>query len=79
MFKNNNLNFDNIKPSNQSFYAKKIRFRDRNDLILNAEKERGINFSKKSNFFIFLLTVSFGIPVSFIIETNFIDGLWIKL
>ena len=65
MFKNNNLNFDNIKPSNQSFSAKKIKFRDRNDLILNVEKERGINFSKKSNFFIFLLTVSFISFVSF--------------
>ena len=41
MFKNNNVNFDNIKPSNQSLSAKKIRFRDRNDLVLNAEKESG--------------------------------------
>ena len=46
MFKNNNLNFDNIKPSNQSFSTKKIKFRDRNDLILNVEKKEVLIFQK---------------------------------
>ena len=65
MFKNSDLNFDNIKPNSKPFSTKKIKFSDKYDLIENAEKEKNINFSKKSNFFIFLFTVSFISFVSF--------------
>ena len=65
MYKGKNLNFDNIKPNSQSLLTRKINFRDKNDLIKNVEKEKNINFAKKSNLIIFLLTVSFISFVSF--------------
>lgn len=65
MYKGKNLNFDNIKPNSQSLLTRKINFRDKNDFIKNVEKEKNINFAKKSNLIIFLLTVSFISFVSF--------------
>jgi cell division protein FtsI (penicillin-binding protein 3) len=65
MCKGKNLNFDNIRPNSQSLLTRKINFRDKNDFIKNVEKEKNINFAKKSNLIIFLLTVSFISFVSF--------------
>ena len=51
MFKSNNINFDNVKPNGKLFSSKQLLFKDKNDLIRNSEKEKTLNFSKKSNFF----------------------------
>ncbi len=86
MFESNNLNYDNIKPNSQSISTKKIKFSDKNDLIINAEKEKNIYFSKKSNFLIFLLTISFIsfvtfnlIKVSFKSEKKYISSIKHKI
>ena len=60
-----NFNFDNVKPNHRSFKTKNINFQDKNDLINNEKKRQKINFAKKSNLFISLLTVSFVIFISF--------------
>ena len=60
-----NFNFDNVKPNNKSFKTKNINFQDKNDLINNEKKRQKINFAKRSNLFISLLTVSFVIFISF--------------
>ena len=59
MFRSNEINFDNVKPNSKALSSKKILFKDKSDLIKIAKKEENLIFSKKSNFFIFLLTVSF--------------------
>ncbi len=64
MVESNNINFDNVKPSGKFFSSKKILFKDKTDLVKNAEKEKNLNFSKKSNLFIFLITISFASFVS---------------
>lgn len=65
MFRTTDINFDNVKPSKKTFASKKINFRDKNDLIENAIKEKNVYFSKKSNLFFFLLTISFICFISF--------------
>ena len=65
MYKDKDLNFDNIKPNSKPLLTRKVNFRDKNDLIKNVEKEKNVNFAKKSNLFIFLFTVSFISFVSF--------------
>jgi cell division protein FtsI (penicillin-binding protein 3) len=59
MFKDNNVFFDNVSPNYKSFGTKKIKFKDKNDLIEISNKEKEVSFAKKSNFLFFLVTVSF--------------------
>ncbi len=65
MFKTKNIKFDNVKPNNRLFLSKKLVFKDKNDLIRSEEKEKNLNFAKRSNFFIFLLSISFTSFISF--------------
>ncbi len=65
MFKSNNINFDNVKPNYKVFSSQKLFFKDKTDLIRSADRDKNLSFSKKSNLFVFLLTVSFLSFVSF--------------
>ncbi len=65
MLKNNHINFDNVKPNGKYFSSKQLLFKDKTDLIRNAEKEKNLNYCKKTNLFVFLLTISFVSFVSF--------------
>ena len=65
MLKSKHINFDNVKPNDKFFSSKQLLFKDKTDLIRNAEKEKNLNFSKKINLFVFLLTISFASFVSF--------------
>ena len=65
MYKNDNINYDNVKPFNRKIGTKKVIFNDQSDIIFNVEKEKNVNFSKNINFLFFLLTISFSLFVSF--------------
>ncbi len=65
MLKSKHINFDNVKPNDKFFSSKQLLFKDKTDLIRNAEKEKNLIFSKKINLFVFLLTISFASFVSF--------------
>ncbi|MEE2695195.1 MAG: penicillin-binding protein 2 [Pseudomonadota bacterium] len=59
MFKDNNVSFDNVSPNYKLFGTKRIKFKDKNDLIEIANNEKNVDFAKKSNFFFLLVTISF--------------------
>ena len=65
MYKNDNINYDNVKPFDRIIGTKKVIFNDESDIIFNVEKEKNVNFSKNINFLFFLLTISFSLFVLF--------------
>ena len=65
MNKNDNINYDNVKPNKVIINTRNIVFNDQSDIIFNAEKEKNINFSKNVNFLFFLIVISFSLFVVF--------------
>ena len=65
MFKSDGINYDNVKPKANLLSSKKINFHDKKDLIKNAKREKSLSFSKKSNLYFFLLSISFSLFISF--------------
>ena len=50
MLKSKHINFDNVKPNDKFFSSKQLLFKDKTDLIRNAEKEKNLNFPKNKSF-----------------------------
>ena len=65
MFKSDGMNYDNVRPKTNLLSSKKINFHDKKDLIKNAKREKSLIFSKKSNLFFFLLSISFSLFISY--------------
>ena len=65
MNKNENINYDNVKPIKPITYTRNVVFNDQSDIIFNAEKEKNINFSKNINFLFFLIIISFSLFIAF--------------
>ena len=65
MFKSDGMNYDNVKPKVNLLASQKINFHDKKDLIKNAKREKSLSFSKKSNLFFFLLSISFSLFISY--------------
>lgn len=67
-----NITYDNVKPNKQFTGSRKLQFNDKNDILINANKEKNVKFAKTFNLLVFLITTSFILFISFnLINTSF--------